>query len=255
MDLSQITPLVITYNEEANISRVLERLTWAHEIVVIDSGSTDKTLELVARFPQARIVTRAFDSFASQCNFGLAQVRTPWVLSLDADYVLGQGFESELREVDEKASGYRAQFRYCIYGKALRGTLYPARTVLYQRSHAVYESDGHGHRVKITGTVHSLVSIIYHDDRKPLKRWLGSQITYAEQEANHLLNPPETGLNFADRLRLRIFVAPALVFLYTLLWKRLVLDGFAGWHYVFQRTLAELMLSLKILDQKLRGKD
>jgi glycosyltransferase involved in cell wall biosynthesis len=255
MDLSKITPLIITHNEEANITRVLERLGWAHDIVVVDSGSTDATLELVAGFPLARVVVRAFDSFAAQCNFGLTQVTTPWVLSLDADYVLGQGFEGELREIDENAAGYRAQFRYCIYGKALRGTLYPPRTVLYQRSHAVYEADGHGHRIKVSGDVRSLRSIIYHDDRKPLKRWLGSQITYAEQEADHLLNPPETGLNAADRLRLRIFVAPVLVFFYTLLWKRLVFDGLPGWHYVFQRTLAELTLSLKILDQKLRKRN
>ncbi|RBP45327.1 glycosyltransferase involved in cell wall biosynthesis [Roseimicrobium gellanilyticum] len=253
MDLSQITPLIITYNEEANIGRVLAKLTWAKDIVIIDSGSTDKTLELVAGHPQARVLTRKFDSFASQCNFGLTQIRTPWVLSLDADYLVGDGFEAEVDQLDENVSGYRANFCYCIYGKALRGTLYPPRVVLYQTARASYEPDGHGHRVKVSGELHWLSSIIYHDDRKPLQRWLGSQLVYAEQEAEHLLRPPASGLNFADRLRLRIFVAPPLVFLYTLLWKGLLLDGFAGWHYVFQRTLAELMLSLKILDRKLRG--
>ena len=76
--LDQITPLVLTFNEEANIGRTLARLTWAPRVVVVDSHSTDRTLEIVRGFPNVEVVQRAFDTFASQWNFGLKSVRTAW---------------------------------------------------------------------------------------------------------------------------------------------------------------------------------
>ena len=95
----QITPLILTYNEAPNIERTLSRLKWAREIVVIDSFSTDETCDLARKLPQTRILQREFDSFAQQCNFGLQQIRTEWVLSLDADYLLSEGFVAEVKDL------------------------------------------------------------------------------------------------------------------------------------------------------------
>ena len=83
-----MTALVLTFNEAPNIERTLEAVKWAQRILVVDSGSTDATLDIVARYPQARVVTRPFDTFANQCNFGLSQISSEWVLSLDADFNL-----------------------------------------------------------------------------------------------------------------------------------------------------------------------
>src|SRR5262245_31225647 len=94
--IEDITPMIIAYNEEANIERTLDRLTWAHRILVIDSGSTDRTLEIIRSYPRAEVIYRRFDDFASQCNFGIAQVNTSWVLSLDADYELSDALVTEL---------------------------------------------------------------------------------------------------------------------------------------------------------------
>src|SRR6516165_5999187 len=105
--IGDITPLVITYNEAANIARTLERLIWARRIVVVDSGSTDETLEVVRHYPQTELFHRPFDDFASQCNFGIAQVATAWVLSLDADYELSDELVIELQSLrpDPETSG------------------------------------------------------------------------------------------------------------------------------------------------------
>src|SRR5919198_6665657 len=81
--LDQISVLILTYNEAPNIGRTIHRLTWAKRIVVIDSGSTDETVEMILRYPQAEVVRRSFDDFATQCNFGLSQISSEWVLSLD----------------------------------------------------------------------------------------------------------------------------------------------------------------------------
>src|SRR5262245_3676035 len=187
--IDNITPLVITYNEEANIGRTFNRITWARRIVVIDSGSTDGTLEIMHAYPQVEIIQRPFDDFAAQCNFGLAQVKTMWVLSLDADYELSDEFVNELYRLrpDAATAAYQEQFVYRIHGQPLRGTLYPPRTVLYRKDQAAYRNEGHGHRVSLSGKVVPLAGLIFHDDRKPLSRWFASQQRYAYQEADHLL--------------------------------------------------------------------
>src|SRR5437588_207940 len=123
-----ITPLILTFNEEENIARTIGKLSWAKEVVVVDSGSTDRTVEVArASHTNVRIVTRAFDSFAGQCNFGLTQINTEWVLSMDADYVLTPELIAEIATLDPDLTiaGYRADFRYCILGHALRRSAYP----------------------------------------------------------------------------------------------------------------------------------
>ena len=252
--IEDITPVIITYNEAPNIACTLDKLIWAKRIVVVDSGSTDETLEIVRSYPRAEVVYRPFDDFASQCNFGLAQVATPWVLSLDADYELSEALVSELHDLSPDAAtcGYRARFIYRIYGRPLRGTLYPPRTVLYRKDKARYRNEGHGHRVTVDGEIVSLSGVIYHDDRKPLARWFRSQQRYASQEAEHLLTSDRKSLGRADRIRLAGWSAP-LVFVYTLLFKGCVLDGWPGWYYSLQRLLAETMITLEIADRRLRG--
>lgn len=252
--VDRITAMVLTYNEEDNIGRTLAALRWVPRILVIDSGSDDRTLEIIRGFPQAEVVTRAFDSFARQCNFGLSLVASPWVLSLDADYVVSEALSLEIEGLApaEDIAGLRASFIYRVYGSNLRSTIYPPRTVLYRRDKAQYRDEGHGHRVQITGTVVSLRAPIYLDDRKPLSRWFANQQKYATLEADYLLGTPRAKLGRSDRVRLLAWPAPILVFLYTLIIKRCALDGWAGWFYVLQRTFAEITIALEILDRRIR---
>lgn len=255
--LDKITPLIITYNEAPNIERVLEKLLWAQRIVIIDSGSTDETLEIVRDYSQVLVVHHPFTDFASQCNFGLQQVETPWTLSLDADYELSDHLVAELRSLpaNQKVAGYRARFVYRIYGRPLRGTLYPPRVVLYRKDQARYRNEGHGHRVDVAGTVVDLTGVIYHDDRKPLFRWITSQQRYAREEASYLLELSQHELSTTDRLRLMGWPAPILVLLYTLFVKGCILDGWPGWYYALQRLCAEVLLALEIIDRRLeRGR-
>jgi glycosyltransferase involved in cell wall biosynthesis len=251
--IDDITPLLITYNEIANIERTLAKLGWAKRILVIDSGSTDGTLDVLARDSRIEVRHRPFDSFAEQCNFGLAQVGSEWVLSMDADYELSDALIAELARLKPSAEqmGYSAAFVYRIHGRPLRGTLYPPRTVLYRAHAGRYENQGHGHRVRIAGAVSRLAGVIYHDDRKPLSRWLDSQLKYAAREAAHLLETPRERLSRVDRLRLMGWPAPMLVFFYVLFAKGAVLAGPAGWFYAFQRLLAEVLLALELLDRRL----
>jgi glycosyltransferase involved in cell wall biosynthesis len=251
----QITPLILTYNEAPNIRRTLDKLLWARRIVVIDSGSTDGTLEMLRSYPQVGAIHHPFLDAATQCNFGLTQVTSPWVLSLDADYELSDELLDELAFLapSDIVAGYRARFVYRIYGRSLRGSLYPPRTVLYRRERASYRQEGHTQRVVLDGEVLPLNGVIYHDDRKPLARWLASQGRYAEAEAQYLLNASPGALGRTDRIRLVGWPAPLVVFAYTLLVKGCLFDGWPGWYYALQRTIAEMLLALAVIDRKSQG--
>lgn len=250
--LEKITPLILTYNEAANINRTLQQLTWAKEIIIIDSFSTDETLDIVSSYSQTKVIQHPFESFASQCNFGLSKVDTDWVLSLDADYVLSQELIDEVKLISEspETDAYIVPFKYCVYGKPLRGTLYPSRKVLYRKNKGIYENDGHAHRIMINGKVQSLHHHIYHDDRKPLSRWLWAQDRYMVIEAKKLLETPDRELSWGDQIRKQKIIAPFIILIYCLIIKGGILDGWQGWYYAFQRTLAELLLAIHLIETK-----
>lgn len=252
VDLRLVTPLVLTFNEEANLGRTLDRLRWAERVVVLDSHSTDGTLAIAARFPNADVVQRPFDDFATQANFGLAQVDTPWVLSLDADYVCPPELADEIAALpeDPPEAGFLAAFRYCIYGRPIRCGVYPPRAVLYRRAVARYEQDGHAHRVRLDGSVGRLRAVIDHDDRKPLEAWFRAQQRYAREEAEKLLAADPARLGRVDRLRLRTPLAPVLAPAYVLFARGGLLDGRAGWFYALQRTFAEIALALALYERR-----
>lgn len=255
MDLTSITPLVLTYNEEANIERTLDRLRWADRVVVVDSYSDDATVHLVTSYDNVDLVQREFDHFADQCNYGLEQVDTEWVLSLDADYVCSADLIDEIQSLPSSppVNGYSVSFIYCVSGTPLRGSLYPPRTVLYRHENATYVRDGHGHRVQVESSVGALDAPIYHDDRKSLDRWLDNQRRYARLEAKKLADAEDVG--FADRLRKTNVLGPILTPLYCLFVQGLILDGWPGWYYTLQRTYAELLLALVRVDAQVRAKD
>ncbi len=248
-----ITPLILAFNERENIGRTLAALDWAEQILIIDSGSTDETREIARQsHPNVRLVQRAFDDHTTQWNFGIEQVQTEWVLSLDADYELSSELAAEigtLQPTGEIAS-YSAAFQFRIFDHPLRTSVYPPRTVLFRRDRARYRSDGHTQLLEINGPVLPLRGKIYHDDRKPLSRWIQSQDRYASIEARHLLSMPRNQLRFQDRVRRKIFFAPPLLFFYLLFVRGLILDGWAGWYYVLQRTVVEMLISLNLLEAR-----
>lgn len=248
--LEKITPLLLTFNEAPNIERTVNCLEWAKTIIVIDSYSTDETIEILQSYPQVQIFKRKFDSFAAQCNYGLAQIKSEWVLSLDADYLLSNELINELKALpkEPEVDGYVVRFKYCVFGHILQGTLYPPRQVLYRKNKAVYQEDGHAHRVYVDGRTGILSSYIYHDDRKPLDSWLRAQSKYMVLESKKLLVTPVSQLSFGDRIRRQKLLAPFVVLIYCLIFNRGILDGWAGWYYAWQRTLAEILLSIHLIE-------
>ena len=256
--LSQITPLLLTFNEAPNIGRTLDRLSWASDIVLVDSLSSDDTRQIASRYPNVRVFERAFTTHAEQWNFGLQQtgIKTDWVLALDADFVLTEEFAGEISSLSPPpaVAGYRASFTYCIDGKPLRSGVYPPVTVLFRRDAAVYVQDGHTQRVRVDRMVLPLTAKILHDDRKPLSHWIASQVRYMRLEADKLATAPDSELASSDHVRKMIVLAPPLMFLRCLFIGGGIFDGWPGLFYALQRTTAELILSLSIVERRLRGR-
>ena len=255
--MKSISALVLTYNEEPNIARVLSRLHWIEDVVVLDSCSTDQTGAIAARYPNVRVVRHPFTTLAAQWNYGLEQtgIATEWVLALDADYILSDELIREVQELEppSEVAGFRAHFDYCINGRKLRSGVYPPVTVLFRRAQTHVEQDGHCQRARVAGEVGELRGRIAHDDRKPLGRWLASQAGYMQLEADKLATAAPHSLAAIDRLRRTIVLAPPVVFAYCLLVRGGLFDGWPGLLYACQRATAELILSLTLIERRLRG--
>ena len=174
MILAATTPVILTFNEAPNIARTLAALSWAPDIVVVDSLSDDGTVEIAKATPNVRVFSRAFDSHASQWNFAISEtgITSDWILALDADYVVTDALVDELRKLIPPSSvaGYYTPFDYCILGKPLRGSVYPPVITLFRRGQGQYRQDGHTQRLHLEGAAARLAGAIRHDDRKSLSR-------------------------------------------------------------------------------------
>ena len=295
--MDDFSALILTSNEAPNLSRTLSAISWVKHLIVVDSFSSDRSESIVKTLrPDAAFLQRKFDNHTAQWNFGLDQVRTEWVLTLDADYELSSELRAEITALNppEDVNGYAAEFIYRIYGHSLRASSYPPRVVLFRVKQARYVDDGHTQKLWVkdgtgelkppsrrrddgtTGQqdqrIGRLNGKIYHDDRKPVSHWIQAQDRYAILEARHLLKSAkrkgqggrnagegaaglskgEPSLSIQDRLRLKIFFAAPAMFLYLFFWRGLILDGWSGWFYVAQRTIAELLLSIRLLIEKFR---
>ncbi|MBR8829289.1 MAG: glycosyltransferase family 2 protein [Gomphosphaeria aponina SAG 52.96 = DSM 107014] len=250
--LTKITPLILTYNEAPNIERTLKQLTWAQQIIIIDSYSKDETLEIIKNYPQVKLFQREFDTHASQWNYGLKKVASEWVLSLDADYFVTDELIAEIKEIkgDRSIDGYFIPFKYCVFGKPLRGTILPPRQALFRQENSIYIDDGHTQLLQIKGKSPTLSNYIYHDDRKPLSRWLWAQDRYMKIEVKKLLETPKNELSFGDQIRLQKVIAPFIIIFYCLILKGGILDGWHGWYYAFQRMFAEILLSIRLIEKE-----
>jgi glycosyltransferase involved in cell wall biosynthesis len=252
--LSQVTPVILTLNEAPNIGETLSRLTWARDVVVVDSLSADDTLRIVRRFANVRVFERAFDSHHGQWRFAIEDtaVGTPWILRLDADYKVPPALVAEMETLDPNApyDAYEVAFDYAVYGRRLRASLYPPKPILMRRGRFSIRDAGHTEAWDIRGPVGKLTARVVHDDWKPTSDWVTAQARYMRRELD---KPPAPDGRLRDWLRRHPPLMPIVAFLYTLIGKGLILDGKAGVFYALQRAAAESVYALLLLERRLRG--
>ena len=249
---ASVTPVVLTYNEEANIHRTLHSLAWAERVVVVDSGSTDKTHEIATSFSNVGWFFRAFDSFKAQYEYAIHDtgISTDYVLALDADMVVSQALRAEIENgfMGEGFAGGMFSFEFCISGHPLFGSLYPPQPRLFERDKVRVSQVGHGHKFEVRGPIYRFKTPLIHDDRKSLEHWIASQLAYSSIEAERVVSKGPHKLR--DRLR-QLGLMPPLVAALAYIRAGGPWRGAAAVHYAYERAAYECLLAMRLMSSRL----
>lgn len=267
-----ISCLILTLNEEDNLPRCLAGLSWCDDIIVLDSGSTDRTCE-IARAAGARVFTRPFDDERSQREFSLRlPFKHAWVYNPDADEVTPQELTDEMHAVvasNGPAVAYRCRFKNMFLGRWIRhSSLYPTwvvrlfrpeRVAFSRRINLAYEIDGPEGRLSS--------HFIHYTFNRGIEHWIAKHNRYSTAEAAETLagleqHPPRLrSLCSTDpvirrqalkALSLRLPFRPLLRFGYMYGLRLGFLDGSAGFHYCCLVSWYEHAICLKSMELRLR---
>lgn len=242
-----VTPVILTFNEASNIARGLESLRWADAVIVVDSGSTDATESIARSFANVRWHTRTFDSHGRQWDFAIREtgVTTPFVLALDADYVVPADFVTEIERTFLPGGfvGGVAGFEYRVLGRSLMGSVYPAKAVIFAPGRLRISQPGHSQQMDVDGPIYRFSTRLIHDDRKPVARFVASQLEYSRLESERL--EQRGALRWQDRVR-RAGIMPVVAGLAAYVRAGGPLRGRASLRYAYERTLFECLLAMRI---------
>ena len=222
----KITATIITLNEERHIARSIESLRCCDEILVVDSGSVDRTTELASKLG-ARVVESPWPGYAAQKNFAAEQAKHDWILSIDADEALSESLEGEIWNLKKKGPGYDAYTmpRLAQYlGRwILHSGWYPDRKVrLYHRAKANWIGNFVHESVEVNGRVGHLESNLLHFTCDSLSEHLKTMDRYTTLAAEELVSRKQ-------KILLRnMILDPAWTFTKTYFIQRGFQDGLEG---------------------------
>jgi len=222
----KISAAIITYNEERNIARVIESLRCCDEIVVVDSGSTDRTVELATKHG-ARVLDVAWRGYSGQKNYASEKCEHDWILSLDADEALSESLEAEIWQIKKNGPQFDAYTmpRLAQYlGRwILHSGWYPDRKVrLFNRQRAKWVGEYVHESVAVDGTIGHLKSNILHFTCSSLSEHLKTMDRYTTLAAEQLVDQKKP-IGWAQ-----LAVEPPWTFIRTYILQRGFLDGVEG---------------------------
>jgi glycosyltransferase involved in cell wall biosynthesis len=221
-----LTVTVITLNEAANIEACLSSVAFADEVIVVDSGSTDATVEL-ARARGARVIARDWPGYAAQKNFAADQASHDWILSVDADERVTPALADELRRAIEghpTAAGFRMPRVTFHLGRWIRTTdWYPDYQLrLYHRRRANWPAKLVHESVSANGAVVQLSSELQHFAYRDLGHHHATMERYTTLAAEEM-RAKGRRVNV-----LQLLIHPLAAFLRNYILKRGILDGAPG---------------------------
>jgi hypothetical protein len=247
-----VTPVILTYNEEPNIGRTLDSLRWADRVVVLDSGSTDATERIARSFANVDWQVRAFDSHQAQWRYGVCNtgITSEFVFALDADMCVPVGFVEEMHGsfLAGKFAGGITPFEYHMFGQPLAGSIYPAQLRVFRPDQVEVTQKGHTQEFSINAPVYQFKTPLIHDDRKPLERWVSSQLAYSVLEQERISTDRSSKLR--DRLR-RLGLMPPIVAALAYIRSGGPWGGAAAARYAYERATYECLLAIRLMSTRL----
>lgn len=221
-----LSVVLITFNSEKTLAKTLEAVKWADEIVLVDSGSTDKTLEIARQF-NVRVIYRAFDGYGSQKNFATKQACNDWILSLDDDEILTPELQQEIQNLNLSTTdfqGFKIPRSLIFLGKLLRfsGEYKRLTLRLFNRKYGNWNVEYVHECVEIGGKVGILKNQILHDSYRDLTDYFNKFNKYTSLGAKTLAERDKAASTF------KIISRFPITFLKIYLLKGSCLDGYAG---------------------------
>lgn len=223
-----LTALIITYNEEQNIQYVLENLSFADEIIVVDSFSSDRTFEIASSFKNVKVIQHTFENFASQRNYTISLASNSWILFIDADERLTQDLQAEIRQVINQKNNISAYYMYRTFmftTKRLRFSGWQTDKIirLFKKENAYYNHEKIVHeKLVINGETAKLKNKLIHFSYSTFEDYKHKMIFYGKLKAQE-----ELAKNTQPNL-FHFYIRPAYQFLHQYLIRLGFLDGKAG---------------------------
>ncbi len=222
----KISATIITHNEERNLPRAIESLRCADEILVVDSGSSDRTIEIAEKLG-AKIIDSPWPGYAKQKNLAAERAENEWILSLDADESLSEALEAEIWRLKKNGPQFDAytmprQARYL--GRWIKHSgWYPDRKIrLYHRAKASWTGDFVHESVRVDGSLGHLEGNLLHFTCDSLSEHLRTMDRYTTLAAEQLV---------ASKMKVtwgRLIFEPPWTFFNTYVLKAGFLDGVEG---------------------------
>lgn len=246
-----ISAVIITLNEEANLPRCLDSLRGlVSEVVVVDSGSTDRTREIATTLG-ARFEVQPWLGHAAQKNAALARAGEAWVLSLDADEAVSPDLACSIRDRFAQGEPDVDGFQVCrlnfYLGDWIRHAWYPEwRLRLVRRDRASWTGVGVHDRLDTAGKTARLAGHLLHDSYRDLQDQLERTIRYAQIEAAAYAEVGRTARWY------HLAFSPWLAFGKTLMLRQGWRDGWRGWVIAFS-TLVKVFAKYAFLYERQRS--
>jgi glycosyltransferase involved in cell wall biosynthesis len=269
--MNNVSILVLTLNEELNLPGCLKSVAWSDDIVVLDSYSSDRTLEIAAEFG-ARVFQRTFDDCSSHQNWAVENIpfRNEWVYYTDADERVTEDLKQELLAIANDPScqyvAYRVRFKNFFMGRwNKRTSLYPTWVLRFFKPGSVRWERLTNPVAIVDGDVGCLSAHFEHYSfNKGMADWFRKHNAYSSDEAQELLKSRIRGVDWPSlwsgnaavrrkalkELAFHLPFRPLLVFTYLYFFRMGFLEGIPGLHYCCLRSIYEYMIDIKVAELK-----
>ena len=275
---SQLSVIILTYNEKENIAQALDSvISWSDEVIILDSYSVDGTLDIVSNY-ECNLYQHNFENFSKQRNYALKDIpiKNEWILFLDADEWVTEELKVEIDaflESNPTENGAYLNRKFLWMGKWIKRGYYPTWTLrLFRHKESYCEDRSVNEHIVVSGELTKLKNHYIHQDQKSIGDWISKHNARATLEADELYKrdckiiQKEISVklfgNQVERKRwiryyfwekIPILIRPILYFLFRYVFKMGFLDGKRAFTYHFLQALwFPMLIDIKYLEKKLK---
>ncbi|MBT0608489.1 glycosyltransferase family 2 protein [Aequorivita echinoideorum] len=188
----KISALAITLNEAQNLERYLKSLDFADEIIIVDSFSTDDTVEIARQNEKVTVYQRKFDNFSAQKNFAIAQATHNWVTFFDPDEEITSAISEEIKKISENpvVAAYSIKRDFYFMGKRIKysGLQNDYVVRFFNKNHCRYNKNLVHETLEVNGDIEKLKSNLPHHTYKTFDDYTAKAHRYSKLQAEMLYN-------------------------------------------------------------------